>query len=276
MNYTEAKNDAIRLKVFCLPITLRCNLKYKLCGAHSPYYKNPYHPTLNSIKRQIDALFDVVGFIDKFDIGGGEPFLRIDLPDIMNFLYQTYREQIGHLRIITNGTLMPLKGSADRDSFVQAAIIWNDDFNIIIDKYPVDANKSEAVADYLHQYGVNSEVRDYTDDLHCGGWVDFGDLTLKYDDLGGKRMFEKCSVPRQGFFTSICDGKLFPCGRARILYERGFGTDYVNLADETLNIEYKRNQLYELLFKGNPLKTCKYCNGMCDDSIRYKPAEQLT
>jgi len=122
--------------------------------------------------------------------------LRSDLPDIMQLLYETYRGQIGHLRIITNGTLNQPKSSARKDSFVQAALMWADDFHIIIDKYPVDSDKSEAISDYLRGFNIDCEVRDYTNDLHCGGWVDFGDLTLKHSDTEGKLMFENCSVPR--------------------------------------------------------------------------------
>lgn len=64
--------NEIHLKVFCFPITLKCNLRCKLCGANSPYYASPYHPSIDDLFDQLDALFRLVSYIDKFDIGGGE------------------------------------------------------------------------------------------------------------------------------------------------------------------------------------------------------------
>lgn len=258
-------DNGINIKLFCFPITLRCNLKCKLCGAYSPYYTKPYHPTLEWLSQQIKDLFEIVNIIEKFDIGGGEPFLRVDLPQIMQMLYK-YRHRIEHIRLITNGTLMPPNG------FIQEWVRWGGE--IIIDKYPVKLDQSESIAAYLIENEINCEVRDYANNLHCGGWVDFGDYTLKHSAMEGIKMFEKCSVPRQGYFTSICDGNLFPCGRARILFEKGIGKDYVAISNSILSTEQKKEQILELL-GGRALETCRYCNGMCSDSIRFIPAEQL-
>ena len=267
-------NNDIRLKVFCFPITLKCNLKCKLCGAHSPYYKKPYHPTKEDLQHQLDDLFQLVSFIDKFDIGGGEPFLRIDLAEIISYLQVRYRNKIGHIRIITNGTMLPPDNVKNGFFFINEALPWRDDFFIIVDKYPVKFDKSDEIATYLKKAGIRHEIRDYTNNLHCGGWVDFGDLSLKHDDDEAKKLFKKCSVPRQGFFTSLVDGKIFPCGRARILYEKGIGEDYIDISDIKISITTKQQQFIKLL-SCEYLKTCKYCNGMSDDSVRFLPAEQL-
>ena len=268
------KSITIRLPIFCFPITLRCNLKCKLCGAHSPYYANPYHPTLEELYRQLDSLFQVISHIDKFDIGGGEPLLRVDLAAIMAYLHTKYRKNIGQVRIITNSTVFPIDDKMNGYAFSVEAKKWGDDLFMILDRYSVASSKCDQISDYLKGIGIKHEIRDYASDLHCGGWVDFGDLSLKHDDQEAKQLFDKCAVPRQGFFISVVDGKLFPCGRARILFEKGHGKDFVDLCEEGVSVEMKRKKVLQLL-GSDRLATCKYCNGMCNDSKRFLPAEQL-
>ena len=267
--------NEIHLRVFCFPITLKCNLRCKLCGANSPYYASPYHPSIDDLFDQLDALFRLVSYIDKFDIGGGEPFLRDDLASIIANIRLRYRSQIGRIRIITNGTMYPMDDQKHNVCFMEEARKWGEDFYIIIDKYSVRQDISGKIHLLLCREKIPHEVRDYANDLHCGGWVDFGDFSRKCDGEGAKKLFQKCSVPRQGFFTSIVDGKLFPCGRARILYEKGIGKDYVDLRDRTLSDKLKKQKFLDML-GAEYLETCGYCNGMCDDSERFLPAEQLS
>ena len=272
----EFLNNGIYLKVFCFPVTLKCNLRCKLCGAHSPYYEIPYHPSFQNLCLQLEKLFGFVSYIDKFDIGGGELLIRNDLHSIMAQLRKCYRSQIGKLRLITNGTITISQDKNNRygNAFIEEAQKWGEDFYCIIDKYAVKSDKSKNISYIFGKAGIPHEIRDYTDHLHCGGWVDFGDFSYKHDDTAAEQLFKKCSVPRQGFFTSIVDGKVFPCGRARILYEKGQGHDYIDLMEEESTIDVKRKNFLKMV-NGAFLNTCKFCNGMCDDSERFFPAEQM-
>ncbi len=56
----------------------------------------------------------------------------------------------------------------------------------------------------------------------------YGDLSRKHDDVGARDLFSACAVPRLGFFTCMVNGRLFPCAKARLLYES-------NIVDVSLN-----------------------------------------
>lgn len=252
---------------FCFPVTLRCNLRCKLCAEHSPYYNRPYYPSLEELILQIDGLFRLTDSIGKFDITGGEPFLRKDLPQILQYLYDHYRGQIEKLRVTTNGTLLPPEG------FEEAAKLWENDFFLIIDHYEVSQN-AKKVSEIMEQAQIAHELRDYSGDLHCDGWVDYGDLTCKHSKEEARLVFQKCAVPKLGFFSCMVNGHIFPCARARLLYEKSILDITVDIFDEELSEVGKKARMQALL-EEEVLEACRYCNGLCEDGERFRPAEQL-
>lgn len=253
---------------FCFPVTFQCNLKCKLCAEHAPYTKRPYHPELKELKKELDELFRLVKHIKKFDITGGEPFLRKDLAIILEYLRNNYFYKIDVVRVTTNGTkLLP-------DGFIDEARKWANHIYVIVDNYAV-SDKSELVYHALKNAGIQCELRNYSTDLHCDGWVDYGDLSLKHSREEAKKLFQKCMVPKLGFFTCMTNGMIFPCARARLLYERFIAQVGVDLFDPALSDEGKRFRMKELL-EEEVIEACRFCNGLCEDSPRFMPAEQLT
>lgn len=258
---------SMQIKRLCFPVTLRCNLRCKLCAERSPYYKNPYHPSLGELIGEADALFQIIGNIDNFDITGGEPLLRKDLPDFIAYMHNKYRERIGKLRITTNGTLLP---SVELRAAMQE---WAENGFIIVDKYQV-SDKSEQVVEILQLSDIPCQLRNYSNDLHCDGWVDYGDLSLKHNNFDARNLFNKCAVPKLGFFTCITNGRIFPCVRARLLYENNIADVSMNAFDPELTINGKIARLNALL-GDEVVEACKYCNGLCGEGERFVPAEQL-
>lgn len=258
--------EQLWIKRFCIPITLRCNLRCRLCAEQVPYYCNPYHPELSDLMGQIDRLFAVADGVTMFDLTGGEPLLRRDLPQLIRCLYTQYGQRIGKLRLTTNGTLIP--GA----ELLESLQLWGNRTHVIVDHYAVSSKFREA-AGCLEKAGLSFEVRDYSEDLHCDGWVDYGDFDKKYDTEGAKRKFEECMVPKLDFFICLVDGKLFPCSRARLLYERGITWDGLDLTTLPAG-DAGREALCAFLHR-TALDSCAYCNGLCENSPRFMPAEQL-
>ena len=259
----------IRYERFCFPVTFRCNLNCKLCAEHAPYAERPYHPSLEFLKEQVEQLFSLVEYIEKFDITGGEPFLRKDLADILDYLYLNYRQKIGMVRVTTNGTLLPPEG------FLQVMVKWGECTYVIIDHYAV-SKQCEKVYKQLQDAGIPCELRDYSDDVHCDGWVDYGDLSLKHTREEARNLFKKCIVPKLGFFTCMVNGILFPCARARLLYEKMISGVCVDLFDPELTDEGKKARMCSVMDMEEVVDACRFCNGLCEDSPRFLPAEQLT
>jgi len=267
MSPDNSRQEPLTVKRFCFPVTLRCNLRCELCAERAPYYENPCHPELRELTGQIDGLFTLADRITMFDITGGEPLLRRDLPQLVQYLLARYGERIGTLRLTTNGTLPP--GEELLDSLRR----WGERAYVIVDHYPVSARFQEA-ARRLEAAGVPFEVRDYSGNLHCDGWVDYGDFRKKHDPAEAKQLFDRCMIPKLDFFACLVNGKLFPCARARLLYEQGITRDYLDVAALSGTGDTGREAL-RAFFKRTSLESCAYCNGLCPDSPRFVPAKQL-
>lgn len=252
---------------FCFPVTLRCNLKCKLCAEHAPYSHRPYHPNFYELTKQLDQLFRLVSHIGKFDITGGEPFLRNDLTDILDYLRVHYQSKVDMVRITTNGTMLPPTG------FIKSAAAWKSRIYVIVDNYAV-SDKSNVIYETLQKADIPCELRNYSTDLYCDGWVDYGDLSLKHSREDAKALFYKCMVPKLGFFTCMTNGMIFPCARARLLYEHFIVDIGMDIFDPALTDTGKKARMQSLLGT-EVVEACRYCNGLCEDSPRYVPAEQL-
>jgi len=255
------------IKRFCIPVTLRCNLRCELCAECAPYYQHPYHPELQELEDQIDLLFSIADRIDMFDITGGEPLLQKNLPHFVKYLHSRYSKRIGKLRLTTNGTMLP------KETLLASLQQWDNRVYVIVDHYSVSSKFQEA-AKLLESVGIPYEVRDYSENLHCDGWVDYGDFSKKHEPVEAKKLFDNCMVTKLNFFTCLVDGKLFPCARARLLYEQGITWDCLDLKAFYSSVNAGRTALMEFLNKTS-LDSCAYCNGLCENSPRFTPAIQL-
>jgi hypothetical protein len=110
--------------------------------------------------------------------------------------------------------------------------------------------------------------------------VNFGNLSERKARLEKdiKQKYQKCAYPGKiRFCFTMMNGKMYPCSPARICNELGISNndnDYIDLLDETLSVEEQRNKIRTIL-DGTQLDACAYCNGLCEDSERFVPAEQL-
>lgn len=253
--------------------TYKCNLKCKLCCTGSPYMKDDGRFKYEDIIKSIDEYFKIFAFVDKFSLGGGEPQLRSDLPDIIEHAMQ-YKSQFGQLEVLTNGTLI------FEDKLLNVLEKYNDKMFVMVDNYGEHLSKNAyKLAAILKNKGVVHEVRKYYgDDSHCGGWVDLGDLSKKhFTEEETIEQFKKCAYGKRIGYA-IVDGVLSFCGRyARTVIcgvvDRIPG-EYIDLLDDSTSVEEKRKQFLKLS-KISHLSACAYCNGYCEDSERFEPAEQL-
>ena len=257
-------------------VTLVCNLRCKLCSAFAPYYTDSKHPAASQNIASLDRFFSLVSYVNKFTICGGEPMTYPYLTEIVDHLNEKH-DRIGLLEILTNSTVVP------SEQLLESIHRYNGKFRILSDDYGKDLSRNaDSVEKAFVQAGISCERRNYTsENPHCGGWVDFGDLTQKkfHSQEEIYKHFEKCAYPNKlGFSFAIGpDGCMFPCGPARRCHKLGSVNnydDYIDLFDDSLSVESQRQKLIRIL-NGKCLEACAYCNGMCEDSQRFAPAEQL-
>lgn len=150
---------------------------------------------------------------------------------------------------------------------------------------------ADQIGEILQRRGIPYEVRTYYgENCHCGGWIDLGNLELKQPTKAEQiELYKKCaynsslvsedytSLTRTGII--VCDGLLAICGGTYYamrhgLVERSRSGGLIDLLDPSKSVQQKREEFIKLL-QSESLPACAYCNGMCEDSVRYMPAEQL-
>lgn len=268
------KNLEVRLTHSAIIITQRCTMKCKRCVAYSPYYTNKAYYTLEEISRNIDAYFDVVDYVDKFTVTGGEPLLHKELPSIIEKLME-YQGRYRKVEIFTNATLF-------FSEELQHCIKKNKEYlTFWIDNYGKISKQYENLVEWLTKEKVDFVTKKYYGaDAFAGGWVDFGDYSQKaFTEEEIKQRFAKCHYPKVQFNFGMWAGEMFPCARTHRLMELGIipknPKEYVDLYNQKETIEEKKQKIIDIL-KTDRLTTCAYCNGLCQDSQRFMPAEQLT
>lgn len=268
-------DDFVMHQTAFLP-SLLCNLHCKLCASAVPYYAGLKPMPLARFQEMIKRYFRIVTHVDKLSISGGEPLLYPHLAEALWF-FQDYMSQIGSLEIITNGTIVP------EVKVLLAAKELGEKFVFMVDDY--GANISTRIAeieDALMCSGIRYTIRNYTaEDPHCGGWVDFGDLTERkhHTQESMEALYAKCAYPSKiRFCFNTVDGVMYPCSAVRRCKELGIVDDeneYVDLFDDHLSVQEQRMKI-QAIYTGRSLNACAYCNGLCEDSPRFLPAEQLT
>jgi organic radical activating enzyme len=259
-----------------LILTQRCNLKCKLCIVGAPYYKEKYHPTKEFLFKEIDALFSISKW-NRIELSGGEPLLRDDLPEILQYLkeYENYTNQI---RIVTNGTICP------DDRLVEALRGIKEKAYILIDNYGAkNSPNAKNAFDLLEQNGIKTELRNYTsENTYCDGWVDLGIIKTKQKIVEYNSTEQISCVQRKKRTNAYCNdvigGILTPC--SCFLTIRDF-CDYeiprdhfVDILADDMSSEEKREKILSF-YEKDWFDACRYCSGMTDKSPRFPPAEQL-
>ena len=122
-----------RLKRTLLVVSFVCNNRCKLCGVLSPYYEKPPHFTAEEIQKTISSYFDVVSYVEKFTLSGGEPLLHPELAKIIGYM-KKYRSQFGKLEVITNGKLL-MKPELERE------LVELENVQLLIDDYGINSEQ---------------------------------------------------------------------------------------------------------------------------------------
>ena len=104
-NFYEKHELNIPQIEFCL--TTQCSLKCKDCCALMPSFNQKGHikMSVDEFKKSLDQILDAVNSIRKLIILGGEPLLRAELPELLEYVAK--KEKVIHIAIVSNGTMMP-------------------------------------------------------------------------------------------------------------------------------------------------------------------------
>ena len=101
----------LKEKQLAFDITMCCTLNCKHCALMTPRFKQvglARHTPFDQIKKEYDSVFQIYDFIEDVTISGGEPLTHPNITDIVSYSMK-FESQFDHLRIFSNGTIVPPK-----------------------------------------------------------------------------------------------------------------------------------------------------------------------
>lgn len=249
----EFNSDTLVLNAAIIRMTSRCNLRCDKCCSLCHYYESPTDIAIESHYRDIDIIMSKCDYLRRVSIVGGEPLLYPHLYEYLQYITK-YIHRIGHVHIVTNGTLA-LNDKTLEIMSENGIGLWISDYGKISKK-----------ADELEKTAVQKGV--YVRRHHDITWTDL--LHPHEKDDKGQERFNRC------WGRSVCPyiykGKGFPCSFALATYELKMvpysNENFIDLASATPtdleNFYLKRTKAHDC---------CSYCSG-CDSAMEDIPAAQ--
>lgn len=257
------KYNKVFLDTISMIMTEACTLKCEKCAIMLPYFKEHRNPSLEKLKAEADALFEKVDFVGNFTVTGGEPLLRRELPELLKYVGENYRNKIGSLKIISNGMIEPWSELLD--------VLKAYDMAVDISDYTVGVPEiKDAVEKSLTCY-KNAGITTYF--LSSATWVDFGFETTdnRYSEEQLIKFFDYCHTRCRGYV----DGKIRYCINAFFAAKAKEMEEDENNAFDILNMESNEENRRALVefdmgySEAGYLKMCQHCNGTVEINTHY-------
>ena len=268
--YSHAVDDFLNNSLGSLPkievgflgvcVGQACNLRCRDCANFAPYaHKENRKYRIENIKRDLEKLFLCMREVDIFHIQGGEPFLYLELDQLLFYVKENYGHIIKNMQVATNGTVIPSQKVLDVMSETKTLVR--------ISNYPIESKVDELITLLEHN---NISYRIYNFVNKTGEWSDTGKLDYlipKERDVV-RQMFEcgwnKCFTVENGLVGRCA--RSIPALTLQDLPKRE--KDYINLSKE---LDMKKVHKYFTIT--SPMACCMHCNGSSGEGI--KPAVQI-
>ncbi len=268
--YFVYKKDMIFFSsISFLPSTI-CNLECKHCLNFNPYAKQFYVREWNDLIRDVDLFFSCVDKVMLFHVSGGEPLLYQHTADLIQYIDMNYRENIGTLRTVTNGTVVP------QEEILQVLAECN--VEVTVDDYrdsvPRFSDNFDRLIVKLNAYGIKYYIN------KADSWIDLAPDRTDYSEQTEEWLINHRDNCNQSW-QELRDGKLYSCNYAAYATVAGIAGDQD--IEEVFDLKsYTPDKMMELVefrlgytSKGYT-NFCKTCRGFTpDNNIAEVPAEQM-
>ncbi len=249
-------------------VTSKCTLKCKKCNMFVPGYKEHITFSVKELINNIDLLMQNIDYLFKYQIVGGEPFLNPDLCGFLKYIGKKYRQRIGWIRIVTNGTVEPSEELCD--------VLVTYDMELSISDYTAEvaySSRLEQIIKKIKQFGVRYTVNESL------LWRDFNfpGIIQQRSKEETKEHMTCCGTAWHG----LQDGKLYYCNSGYSAERAGLfslkSDDYVDL--KKAYTENESEALLDLCLGELPsgyFSFCSVCGGCGEDNNHFvKAGEQI-
>lgn len=262
-----SEGSELILGCFDIPVTTRCTLKCKNCSSLMPYYEQASDLNMDVLIQDVARLLDVVDYVARVNVLGGEPFLHRGLYSLLKYLNNS--SKIEKVRVITNGTVVP--------SYSPELVgeLSNPKIQVRISNYNLDRTNVERLIAFLDKNKIKFTLKEFGDDDFL--WYDFGDFTKRNrskEELQNQK--DCCDVE----WYSLFNGKLFCCPRAAhatdIQLIPDSSSNYFDLNNIIPNSKEASQKLLSEFIMGNSFyDACDYCDRGTEKCNITKVAEQM-
>lgn len=262
--YAFYTNKQVVLSNLELNITSKCSLRCEHCIAKIPYFKEHYSQDIpfDTIKENIDNIFDTVDYVDMFQFATGEVLLHKELDKILEYLHKNYYDRFNNLTFVTSATVIPeerlLEILRKYIGFIQISPYNHPD----VEK----KMKLPLIKTLFEKYNIQYVLSRYATGGDEQKWNDIGDLMTNHEKTfeENKQFFNQCSMK---ICKSMFDNKIFPC---TVACYNHYGKINDTIPMDSSNLDYidiKSNKLDIVRFylnatTGGYPELCKYCNGV--------------
>ena len=258
------RHGLVQIMQIDVVMTTFCSLNCKNCSEWVPYLKEKKTFSLKMLKRNIDMLFRNIDYVQRINIIGGEAMLHPSLPEFIGHLFK-YKEKIGYILFITNGTILP------NNELLSTVSRGGEQIRVVIDSYSakLSSGNAEMVEKMFREVGVNAIINS------CLQWYDLGTFCSRYakDIFEIKEPFDSCPFKH---CTAMYNGKLYRCARSWGVEVNTGEAEDENAVIDLEKIRSKNDMYHKLIrfFGVDYLNACAYCKKDCVKR-RVEVGEQL-
>ncbi|WP_026759277.1 radical SAM protein [Selenomonas ruminantium] len=241
-----------------MTITTKCTLNCRHCNLFIPYHKTHVNFSFEELKHSIDLFFERIDFVTYFGLIGGETFLHPELEQCIEYLGENYKNKIGRITIVTNGTVRPSDSLLNIIKKYEMYLSISDYTNVV----PYGSKMNELVR-RAEEYGI-----DFSRNASIV-WTDFGfpNHPLKRTPEELENHLKSCRPN----WNALHGGRFYYCnvswcaeqsGRFRLLPD-----DSIALADIDSKDKVACRKIVEL--SRGTSSFCRICGGCGKDNTKF-------
>lgn len=249
------KNNKVFFSSISFLPSTACNLNCRYCLNFNPFAKKFFVREWEDLKKDIDLFFNCVDYVMLFHISGGEPFIYKNTVDLIEYIDKNYRNKIGTLRTVTNGTQVLSDDVLERLTTYRVELTVDDYRNAL----PEYADSFEMLIQKLNKYKIKYYIN------KVDSWIDLAPEKTDYSDKTEDWIINHRDMCNQSW-QELRDGKLYSCNYAAYATVAGIAgeQDIEEVYDLKVYTPSKMKELIEFRLgytsKGYT-NFCKKCRG---------------
>lgn len=244
-------------------VTMRCNLNCKHCLNFNEFLESPQDITFENAKEHFDTVFSKFDYLYSLHLCGGEPMLAKELPRIIRYLVENYKDRIFNFFIITNGTVIPSVETLAAVKSLNGGFLI-DDYSGSVLRTKVDEIKNTLESHEIW-YKVNKAESWFDLDIDNTDNSDMAEQALEY-------LKDNCNT----FLHEFGEKRIYACCYQQYAHRAGIGEigvdDYIEIADTSKMEILEFRQGYT---RKGYVDFCKRCRGIGTNAKLIPAAVQI-